>query len=126
MRWQVTPILYSWGINRRLSPWRNLVVEPNVRNSGSVELFISPELYFLATPRMAFRPGIRAYFPLVDHGESLSASLGVSYQGIAGYSSASYELGAYVLYGVFGVQVSYAPAPSQPVQTIVTFRLRYF
>src|SRR4051794_38438408 len=33
MRWQVTPLLYSFGINRKLSPWRTLIAEPTVRHS---------------------------------------------------------------------------------------------
>src|SRR3954468_16143209 len=40
LRWQITPFLYSWGIHRKLSPFRGLVAEPNVRQSGSVEVFL--------------------------------------------------------------------------------------
>jgi hypothetical protein len=28
MRWQLTPVLYSFGMYRKLSPWRFFVVEP--------------------------------------------------------------------------------------------------
>jgi len=34
MRWQITPLLYSFGINKKLSPWRYLIAEPLVRQSG--------------------------------------------------------------------------------------------
>jgi hypothetical protein len=129
LRWQVTPFLYSWGINRRLSPWRALIAEPLVRQSGSVELYLSPE--FIDTDgsfgdRWLLRPGVRAYFPLMQHGDYLSMSVGTSYQRFQDRSSAAFEGGIYALYGIFGVQLSYAPAPHQPLATIVTFRFRYF
>jgi hypothetical protein len=127
LRWQVTPILYSFGINPRLSPWRSLVVEPIVRQSGSVELFLSPELFtgsLLQTPMV--RAGVRAYFPLIAKGEELSVSLGTSYTYMNGQSGVGYEAGVYTLYGVVGLQVTYTPTPSSPVQWITTLRIRYF
>src|SRR4051794_40380571 len=35
MTWQMTPLLYSWALDRRLTPVRFFVVEPVVRQSGS-------------------------------------------------------------------------------------------
>jgi hypothetical protein len=130
MRWQLTPLLYSWGIHRGLSPWRAFIVEPNVRQSGSIELFFTPE--YVATGASFAdswipRAGARAYFPLVEHGEYLSASIGASYFYFAGQSAAAYEAGLYVLFGVLGVQVTATPTPSAaPVATIATLRVRYF
>jgi hypothetical protein len=126
LRWQVTPILYSFGINPRLSPWRALVVEPIVRQSGSIELFLSPELFtgsLFQTPLV--RAGVRSYFPLVAKGDELSMSIGTSYTNMNGQNGVGWEAGVYVLYGTVGVQVTYAPAPS-PVQWITTLRIRYF
>jgi hypothetical protein len=129
LKWQVTPLLYSWGINRRLSPWRVLVAEPYVRQSGSVEIYVSPE-YFGKGPtfedRWLLRPGVRAYFPLLSHGEYLSISTGTSYQSFLGQKSAAFEGGVYVLFGILGLQASYAPTPRQPLETIATLRFRYF
>ena len=28
LRWQVTPVLYAFGLDHRVSPWRTFVVEP--------------------------------------------------------------------------------------------------
>jgi hypothetical protein len=126
LRWQVTPVLYSFGIDRRLSPWRAIVVEPIVRQSGSVELFVSPEIFTGSLWGSAMiRGGIRSYFPLVAKGEELSVSLGTSYTNLNGQSGASLEVGGYVLYGTVGLQVTYSPSPS-PVPWIFTFRIRYF
>ena len=129
LRWQVTPLLYSWGINRKLSPWRVLVVEPSTRQGGSIEAYLSPEFIDVdgdATDKWLLRPGLRAYFPVVQHGEYVSVSAGTSYQHVQNRGSAAFEGGVYVLYGLFGIQVSYAPVAHSPAGTIVTLRFRYF
>ena len=123
LRWQLTPVLYSFGINRKLSPWRFFVVEPLTRQSGSIELFFSPEYVFgLST---VLRTGLRSYFPLVQHGEYLSLSLGASHYLLEGHSGAAVEAGAYVLFGIVGAQVTYSPS-HLPTEWIATLRLRYF
>lgn len=126
LRWQLTPLLFSWGVNRRVSGWRSFLVEPNFRQGGSLEFFVSPEVFLGATPAFLLRPGVRAYAPLLEHGERLSASLAVSWQHGWGVDSVAFEAGLYALFGILGVQVSYAPGPATPGQFIVTFRLRYF
>ena len=129
LRWQVTPLVYSWGVHRGLSPWRFLVAEPLVRQSGSVELYFTPE-YFpgygssFGDGWMA-RPGVRTYLPLVAHGEYLSTSIGASYFYFDGRSGAAYEAGLYALFGVVGVQVTASPSPG-PFAWIATLRVRYF
>jgi hypothetical protein len=128
VRWQVTPLLYSWGIHRGLSPWRFFVVEPYVRQSGSIELFVTPEYVSYgasAGDGAIFRTGVRSYFPLVEHGEYLSVSVGASQFFFAGTSGMAYEAGAYVLYGAVGVQLTVSPSTA-PLATIATLRLRYF
>ena len=128
LRWQLTPLLYSFGIHRRLSPWRVAIVEPLVRQSGSVELFLSPE-YFVRGPTFwdgwLWRAGVRTYLPLIERGDYLSASLGASCYDFAGRAGASFEIGAYVLFGIVGAQITWSPR-SGPAQTIATLRLRYF
>ncbi|MFO0676519.1 MAG: hypothetical protein U0169_08295 [Polyangiaceae bacterium] len=126
LRWQVTPLLFSWGIHRGLFPWRSFVVTPNLRTSGSVELYVAPEVYFLRDTELAIRPGLRATFPLLDHGERLAASIGVSVQTVGGIPRASYEAGLHVLYGTFGLVVTATPAPDAPVRAIASFQVRYF
>ncbi len=129
-RWQVTPVLFSWGIHRGLSPWRFFVVEPFVRQSGSVELFVTPEYLWYGSSfsdGVVLRGGVRSYFPLVEHGEYLSVSVGASEFAFAGQSGAALEAGAYVLFGVVGAQVTVSPTPAAaPIATIATLRLRYF
>lgn len=131
LRWQVTPLSWSFGVHRGVSPLRTLVVEPMVRHSGSVELFASPEYLALRDTagregdQWFLRPGIRAYFPLAQRGEYLSCSLGTSYAWGAVRSGPAWEAGVYTLFGVFGLQVTYSPA-HEPADVIATLSVRYF
>ena len=128
LRWQVTPLLYSFGINRKLNPWRYFVVEPLVRQNGSVELFFTPEWVNLTNKfktNWLFRGGIRAYFPLYRRGEYLSGSLATSYYNFNGSQGISYEAGIYLFFGILGFQVTYSPEMTY-APWIFTIRLRYF
>jgi len=127
MRWQATPLLYSFGVHRGAFPLRSFVVEPVVRHSGSLEIFVSPEyLSIRDEQRWLVRPGLRAYFPLAQRGDYLSCSIGTSYAIAArGHSGVAYEGRIYTLFGVLGVQVTYAPA-REPADWIATLAFRYF
>jgi hypothetical protein len=126
MRWQVTPLAYAWGVHSKVPPWRSFVVEPNVRYGGSIELYIAPELVFARRVEGLLRPGLRAYIPIFEHGETLSASLGASYQPVGMTDAVALEAGAYILFGTLGLQASYAPGPHTALQSIATLRVRYF
>jgi hypothetical protein len=125
LRWQLTPILWSFGANRHVSRWRFLVVDPLARHSGSIEVPLNLEYVFGHVDRMIVRPGVRAYFPLVERGEYLSASIGTSTYAYDEKMRVAYDVGAYFLYGIFGVQATIAP-DNGPLTAIGTFRIRYF
>ncbi|MBX3189836.1 MAG: hypothetical protein KF819_22615 [Labilithrix sp.] len=125
LRWQLTPALWSWGTNRRISRWRFFVVDPLARHAGSIELHGTLEYLWGHVDRMLVRPGVRAYFPLLHRGEYLSASIGTSTYQYENTARVAYDVGAYVLFGLFGVNVTVAPA-HDPLTTIATFRIRYF
>jgi hypothetical protein len=128
LRWQITPLLYSFGINKRLNPWRYLVVEPIVRQNGSIELFFTPEWINLTeqfSTNWLFRGGLRLYFPLYRYGEYLSGSLATSYYNYNGQQGLSYEGGIYIFFGILGLQATYSPDMTE-APWILTLRLRYF
>jgi hypothetical protein len=125
LRWQISPLVWSWGTNRHVSRWRWFVVDPLARHSGSLELSGTFEYLFGHVDRMIVRPGVRAYFPILQRGEYLSVSMGTSTYIYDGEPRAAYEVGAYVLWGLFGVQATVAPDHG-PLSTIGTFRIRYF
>jgi hypothetical protein len=124
LRWQLTPILYSFGMYRKLSPWRTFVVEPLTRLSGSLELFVSPEFLSARTDEWLVRFGLHATFPILERGEKLALTLGAG-ACIGGETSAMIEGGFSVLFGTLGLFVSYAPRVSLAPAT-VTLRIRWF
>jgi hypothetical protein len=128
LRWQVVPFSYSFGIDRRLSPLRAFVVEPLVRTSGSLELFVAPEYLAIDerfSRRFGVRVGARAHFPLIERGDYLSISLGTAYVRFPERESASYQFGAYLLFGFVGLEQSILPAFDE-ARWIGTLNVRFF
>jgi hypothetical protein len=124
LRWQLTPLLWSFGVHRSQSRWRFFIVDPFARQSGSLELSTAIEYIGGHVDRTLLRPTLRVYLPVAQKGEYLSASLGTSVYDYDGFRVA-YELGAYVLSGMVGVQMTVAPT-HDPLAAIATLRLRYF
>jgi hypothetical protein len=120
--------LYSFATDARLHRWRWLVVEPIVRQSGSVELFVSPEYLALdggIGARFGLRGGLRAYFGLIGRGDNLSVSLGSAYYRFRDAEGLSFEAGAYVLFGAIGLVVTHSPG-FDAAPWLATLRVRYF
>ena len=64
------------------------------------------------------------YLPLLEKGERLSVSFGTSVYDANGLRVA-YDVGAYILNGFLGLQLTVAPS-HDALATIATLRLRYF
>jgi hypothetical protein len=128
-RWQLTPLLYSFGINRKLSPWRSFVVEPTVRNSGSIELHLSPEILagtmVPGMERWLVRGGLRSYFPLLYRGDYLSGSAGGSLVHAGDRNGVAFDGGLHTVGGFFGLTASYCPTPGLRITT-VALEIRIF
>lgn len=124
LRWQLSPLVWSFGVHRSQSRWRYFVVDPFARHSGSIELSTSFEWIGGHFDGLIARPGVRVYLPLLEKGEKLSGSLGTSVYGADGLRVA-YDAGLYVLNGFFGLQITVAPSHA-PLATIATLRIRYF
>ena len=126
MRWQLTPLLVSFGIAAR--PVRSFFVAPIARHSGSIELHFSPEWACCAAggdSSWLARVGLRAYFPLLEHGEVLSWSVGASgYYAADGVGPAG-DLGIYTLFGVLGFTLTVSPLLSER-EVIAALNIRYF
>ena len=128
MRWQVTPLLYSFGMNKKLSPWRYFITDPLARQSGSAEIFFTPEYLNIENKfndKWLFRGGLRFYIPLWQKGEYASLSLASSYYNFNGSNGISYEAGVYLFAGILGFQTTYSPNFTNS-EWIFTIRLRYF
>jgi hypothetical protein len=128
LRWQLTPLLYSFATDARLSRWRWLVAEPIVRHSGSIELFASPEYLALdggIEARFGVRAGLRSYLGVIGRGDNLSLSVGSSVFHFRDADGISFEAGAYMLFGGLGLVLQYSPG-FEAAPWLATLRLRYF
>jgi len=125
VRWQLTPLLWSFGVHRQQPRFRTLVVDPVARQSGSLELSGTFEYIGGWVDRLLVRPTLRVYLPLAHRGEYLSASLGTSVYRYDDAFRVAYEAGLYFLSGIVGVQLTFAPT-HDPLATIATLRIRYF
>jgi len=130
VRWQLTPLLYSFGIAER--PLRTFLVSPIARHSGSIELHVSPEWACCAPDEQSswlVRAGLRLYLPLLEHGEKLSWSIGSSYYRGSGSGSgkhgASADLGIFTFNGAFGLNVTVSPWLTRR-EVITAFTIRLF
>jgi hypothetical protein len=128
LRWQLTPVYFATSLRSGLSPWRSFVVEPRLRAGGGVELYVAPELVTIgpkAPDDFYLRLGLRSYFPLIEHGESMSCSIGTMAVIHSNHVGTAIEGGIYTLAGIWGLQVAYVPTPTLRTTT-VTLALRYF
>ncbi|HEX4354364.1 MAG TPA: hypothetical protein VHZ95_15650 [Polyangiales bacterium] len=126
MRWQATPLLYSFGIAER--PFRSFIVSPVARHSGSIEFHVSPEWSCCApSDRVSWlvRSGFRVYLPLIEHGEILSWSIGSSAYLAADGGGVSGDVGIYTLFGTLGLTVTVSPWLARR-EVITALNLRYF
>ena len=125
LSWQITPILFAFQLDPRLSPWRWWIAEPIVRHSGSLELFWTPEVRPLSGARFDHRAGLRSTLPLLERGDVLSLSLATALQHSRDALSPSYELSLNTLFGFLGLAGIYAPSDPRRRWT-VTLRVRVF
>jgi hypothetical protein len=127
MRWQITPLIFSFGVVER--PLRAFVVSPIARAAGAVELFVSPEWACCAARgRTSWlgRAGLRLYWPLRGRGDALSASIaGSAYATPAGEFGGAFELGLYTLSSILGVSLTLSPALSDR-ELIAALTIRYY
>lgn len=128
MSWQVTPLAYGWNLQRGLSPWRVLIVEPSVRQGGSIETFVAPQYFGVGDTfesKWGVRGGIRSTFPLYARGEYLSLSVGSGVTHHQSHTAPSYEVGLHVLFGTLGLVGVVNPGLPTGELTVL-LRWRYF
>ena len=128
LAWQLTPVLWSWGIHRELRPWRFFVVEPLTRLSGSLELHGGAEYLSVGdefADRWLARGGIRTTLPVWQRGEYVALSVGSSLVGFRGNLSPSYDAGIHFLYGVLGLRAVLNPGVDE-AKAVVQLAVRYF
>lgn len=112
--WELSPVLYSFGMTKLVSPWYGFIVEPTARFSGSVELIASGQIltkkiggsYFGGSAQLL------GHIPLIERGEYLGLNVGAA-KYFLGDSSPLFVVGGIsTLFGIVHFNVKYSDAPS--------------
>lgn len=127
LSWQATPLLWSGGIDPRLTPWRSFVVEPIVRQSGSLELFVAGDYFGFESElrhRLGGELGVRGTLPVLERGDGLAVSFATSFFSTHEELGIAYEVGLHVLFGFLGVTVGpYFGTEHTTVRTMMKVRV---
>lgn len=117
LRWQITPVNISFNTNKYVSPVQFFFVNPMRRYTGSLEIFVQPEIAtgsfeYGKYNKLGIGVGSRINIPLKNMGEHLYMSIGGKYtfrksqiddrNGYAGI-----EGGVYAIFGLLGIQANY-------------------
>ncbi len=111
LEWEATPVLYSFGISKLVSPWKFFFVRPPARFTGSVELIVAGQVYtsrFNGTHTGA-SVTLLGHVPLIEYGEDLGLNLGAARHWIAGLPEDFAVAGVSVLFGFLEYNIRCAP-----------------
>ena len=117
LRWQITSVNISFRSNRFESPFQFFMINPARKFTGSIELFLQPELAsdefeYSSLSRFGLGAGSRVIIPISGDGQNISASIGGKYNYRKDFSGGmdhyfGIETGIYFIYGILGVQFNY-------------------
>jgi len=99
--WEATPLLYSFGMTRLVSPWYSFKVSQVARFTGSIELKATGQIstrkmgssYFGSSAQLI------GHIPLMERGEYLGLNVGVAKYAFAGSSPWFKVVGVSTLFG---------------------------
>ena len=109
--WEATPVLYSFGMTKLVSPWHSFFVEPPARFTGSIELNVSGQVYTssIGTTHLAYSGQLLGHIPLVERGEHLGINIGVAAYRLNNDTRIFAVGGLWTLFGFLHGNVKYAP-----------------
>ena len=123
--WEATPLLYSFGMTRKVSPWHSLFVLPPARFTGSIELKVTGQLSTRKTGKSYFGSSAQliGHIPLIERGEYLGLNVGVAKYAFAGSSPWFKVVGISTLFGFVEFNFKHS---SDPAMWMGTIELRFF
>lgn len=114
LRWNIIPLNISFSANKYVSPVQFFRINPVRRVTGSVEVFLQPELItsnfeYSNLKRFGLSTGSRIMIPIFNKGEDISISLGGKYsfrktKNDDTENCYGIETGIYFLGGILGFQ----------------------
>ncbi len=114
LRWNIIPVNYSFSANKYVSPFQFFRINPVRRFTGSVEVFMQPELItskfeYSNLKQFGLSTGSRVIIPVFNKGEDIAISLGGKYsfrktKNDNTENCYGIETGIYFLGGILGFQ----------------------
>lgn len=123
--WEATPLLYSFGMTRKVSPWHSMFVLPPARFTGSIELKVTGQISTRKTGSSYFGSSAQliGHIPLIERGEYLGLNVGVAKYAFAGSSPWFKVIGVSTLFSFVEFNFKHS---SDPVMWMGTIELRFF
>jgi len=124
-QWGATPLLYSFGMTRLISPWHSFIVEPPARFTGSIELFTTGQINTTKIGSSHFAGSVQllGHIPLIERGENLALNLGVARYSYGDWSSSYGVLGISTLFGFVNVNLKHG---LRNADWMGSFEIRFF
>jgi len=109
--WELAPVLYSFGMNRQISPWYFFIVEPPGRFTGSIELNLAVQTFMrkVGSSYFGFSGTVMGFVPLIERGEHLTLNLGVSLYRVGGTTPVFGVVGVSTLFGMVHLNLKHSP-----------------
>lgn len=123
--WEATPLLYSFGMTRLVSPWHAFKIEQPARFTGSIELKLTGQISTRKTGTSYFSSSAQliGHIPLVERGEYLGLNVGVAKYAFAGSSPWFKVVGISTLFGFVEFNFKHS---SDPEMWMGTVEFRFF
>ncbi len=101
LEWEVMPLIYSFGMNKNVSPWHAIFATPPERFAGSIELLCTAQFYpaVLGNSHWGFSGQMLGHVPLIERGEYLGLNFGAARYSLAGTPTTCVVCGAWTLFG---------------------------
>jgi len=123
--WEATPLLYSFGMTRLVSPWYSFKVSQAARFTGSIELKATGQISTRKTGSSYFGSSAQliGHIPLMERGEYLGLNVGVAKYAFAGFSPWFKVVGVSTLFGFVEFNFKHS---SDPQMWMGTIEFRFF
>jgi len=118
--WEATPILYTFGMNKQISPWYSFIIEPTARFTGSIELVFAGQLFTtkMGSSYFAASGHLMGTIPLIERGEHLTLNIGVGAYSVANQTRVFKVAGISTLFGIVHFNLKHSDNPTTWISSL--------
>ena len=111
--WEATPLLYSFGMTKLVSPWYSFLVEPPARFTGSIELVVSGQIFTtkVGTSYFGGSAQLLGHIPLIEKGEHLGLNIGVAQYSYSDARPFFKVIGVSSIFGMLHFNLKHSSSP---------------